>query len=332
MRNFKSLNLPSRIMLTGLAALACVIGLSSLPGCNGSSGGEFVSIGTAPPGGAFAAVGNGISAVIDQNKGELNWTVTPQETKGTQENIRLLQGGEIEFGMANAGISYFATRGDGAWEKPHEIRSVATMAPNVGLFVTTKSTGITKVSDLKGKRVVLGPAGAGFNYFLEPLLKAHGLEMSDLTALNGNYIQAAEMISDGKADAAFMGGAIPIPAVSQLCSTQDVVFLEFDLNAVDKLKEYPFYFTVPIPADKYTDLEEDMTGINCGNMHLITHESVDEDTVYNFTKLLYENREQVVEKHPAGKAINPKNVIRDTGTPFHPGAIKFYKEAGLWNQ
>ena len=72
--------------------------------------------------------------------------------------------------------------------------------------------------------------------------------------------------------------------------------------------------------------------MNVGNMQLITHAKVSEDVVYNLTKLMYENRAKIVEKHPAGKAINPKNVMKDTGTPFHPGAIKFYKEAGVWNK
>ncbi|MEM9942497.1 MAG: TAXI family TRAP transporter solute-binding subunit, partial [Planctomycetota bacterium] len=120
------------------------------------------------------------------------------------------------------------------------------------------------------------------------------------------------------------------PAVTQLCSTQDVVFIKMDPDAPEKLKEYPFYFPVPVKKDTYSDLKEDIVGINVGNMQLLTHEKVSEEIVYNFTKLMYENREQIAEKHPAGKAINPKNAVRNTGTPFHPGAIKFYKEAGIW--
>ena len=306
-------------------------GSSSSSGSSATSGQrQFVTIGTAPAGGAFAPVGNAIANVVDSNKGDLNWVVSPQGTKGTQENIRKLESSEIEFAMANAAISYFATKGEGAWKKPHEVRAVATLAPNVGVFVTTKSSGIKTVEDLKGKRVVLGPAGAGFDYFLKPLLSAHGVSYEDLTVLNGNYFSAGDMIADGKADAAFMGGAIPIPAVTQLCASQDVVFIKLADDAAEKLKAYPFYFPVPVKADVYSDLDEDLTGINVGNMHLITHAGVDEDLVYNLTKLMYENRDQVAEKHPAGKAINPKNAVRDTGTPFHPGAIRFYKEAGIW--
>jgi len=294
------------------------------------TGRQFVTIGTAPGGGAFALVGNAIAGTVGDNKGDLDWTVTPQGTKGTQENIRKLDAGELEFGMANAAISYFAVRGEGNWGKPQEIRAVATLAPNVGVFVTTKSSGIEKISDLKGKRVVLGPAGAGFDYFLKPLLKVHGVTYEDMDVLDGNFFTAGDMLADGKADAAFMGGAIPIPAVTQLCASQDVVFIKLDADAPEKLSEYPFYFTVPVKAGVYDDLKEDITGINVGNMQLITHANMSDDLVYNFTKIMFENREKVAEKHPAGKALNPKNVIRDTGTPFHPGAIKFYKEANIW--
>ncbi len=318
--------------LVGLFALLSGCSNSGSSTGAGSSGGkrQFVTVGTAPAGGAFAPVGNAIAGVVDAHQGDLNWVVKPQGTKGTQENIRMLDGGEIEFGMANAAISYFATKGEGNWDKPYEIRAVATIAPNVGLFVTTQSSGIKTIADLKGKRVVLGPAGAGFDYFLKPLLEAHGVSYDDLTVLNGNYITAVDMIADGKADASFMGGAIPIPAVVQLCASQDVVFLEFESNVAEKLAEYPFYFPVPISADTYDDLDSELVGMNVGNMQLITHASVPEDVVYNLTKLMYENRAEIVEKHPAGKAINPKNVVKDTGTPFHPGAVKFYQEVGIW--
>ena len=295
-----------------------------------SGGRRFVTVGTAPDGGAFAPVGNAIANVVDANKGDLDWVVSPQGTKGTQENIRKLEAGEIEFGMSNAGIAYFAVKGEGAWQQPHEVRSVATLAPNVGIFVTTESSGIKTIADLKGKRVVLGPSGAGFDFFLKPLLEVHGVSYDDITVLNGNYFSAGDMIADGKAEAAFMGGAIPIPAVTQLCSTQDVVFVSLDTDAPEKLRQYPFYFPVPVKSDAYSDLTTDITGLNVGNMQLITHANVDEELVYNFTKLMYQHRADVAEKHPAGRALNPNNAVRETGVPFHPGAIKFYKEEGIW--
>jgi len=327
---------PAIFALVGIASFCfCLAGCDTSSGSSkidgATSGGrQFVTIGTAPGGGTFALVGNAVANPLQANKGDLNWSVSAKGTKGTQENIRKLESKEIEFGMANAGISYFATRGEGKWKTKRDIRVVGTLAPNVGIFVTLESTGIKTIADLKGKRVVLGPAGAGFDYFLKPLLAAHGLSYEDMTVINGNYLTAGEMMSDGKADAAFMGGAIPISAVTSLCSTQDVVFIKLDDGVTEKLKDYPFYFPVPVKADAYSDLDEDMVGLNVGNMHLITHATVSEDVVYKFTKLMYENRDKIAQQHPAGKAINPKNVARDTGTPFHPGAIKYYQEAGIW--
>ncbi len=321
-----------------LLLLAAAFGIGALLAVNSGCGPrttverQFITVGTAPDGGAFAPVGNAISSVVGENKGDLDWVVSTQGTKGTQENIRKLQAGEMEFAMSNAGIAYFAVKGEGAWKTPFQVRSVATLAPNVGVFVTTEDSGIKTVADLKGKRVVLGPSGAGFDYFLKPLLSAHGLSYDDLTPLNGNYFDAGDMLSDGKADAAFMGGAIPIPAVTQLCSTQDIVFVELDADVTGKLSEYPFYFPVPVKADAYTDLNADFTGLNVGNMQFITHANVDEELVYEFTKRLYENRERIAAKHPAGKAINEKNVVRGTGVPFHPGAIRYYKAIDIWQE
>ncbi len=306
-------------------------------GCDSTSKRRHVSIGTAPIGGAFAPVGNAIADVVGRNISEKNWEVATTSTKGTQENIRLLvsEDGEIEFALANAAISYFAVRGEGAaWKTEHPIRSVMTLAPNVGLFVTPKSTGIRSIADLKGKRVVVGPAGAGFEHFLRPILKAHGVTYEDFNPLNDIYTAAVSLLADGAADAAFMGGAVPTPAVKQATSTQDIFFIPLDETAKQSLVEqYPFFYPVTVPVDAYKKvLTEPFETMNVGSMHIITAENADEDMVYNFTKTLYEHRAEVVKAHPAGKAINEKNAAKDVGTPFHPGAIRFYKEIGIWSE
>lgn len=297
---------------------------------------RFISIGTASSGGAFYLVGSAIAGVIEKNIEDLDWKVTAESTKGTQENIRLLvsDDGNLEFALANAAISYFAVRGEGAWKEVQPIRSVMTLAPNIGLFVTTKASGIKSIADLKGKRVVVGPAGAGFEYFLKPVLEEHGVTYKDFTPLNAFYTAAVELLKDGSADAAFMGGAIPIPAVKQASATLDILFIPFVETAIESLvQNYPFFDKRTVPAEAYEKiLTEPFESMNVGSMHLITAAKVDEDTVYNFTKTLYTHRAEVVKAHKAGKAINEKNVIIDVGTEFHPGAIRFYKEIGIWTE
>ena len=294
---------------------------------------QYISVGTAPAGGAFFVVGSAIAEVVAGNAPSASWEVTAEATKGTQENIRRIVNNELEFALANAAISYFAVRGEGDWGTEHAIRAVMTLAPNVGLFITPQSSGIRKIQDFAGKRVVVGPAGAGFEYFLKPILAAHGIAYEDFSPLNSHYLGAVDLLADGSAAAAFMGGAIPTPAVIQASSSQDILFIPLDESAKQSLFEkYPFFNAITIPANTYKGQTEPFASMNVGAMHLITAENADENMVYEFTKTLYTNRAEVVQRHGAGKAINPTNVVKDTGTSFHPGAIRFYREIGIWNE
>lgn len=302
-------------------------------GCSGGSdtAPKFLSVGTAPPGGAFFVVGGAIAQVVDESAAGAGWQVSSEATKGTQENIRRLAKDELDFALANAAISYFAVRGEGNWDGEQSVRAVMTLAPNIALFITPKSSGVASLADLKGERVVVGPAGAGFDYFLRPILAAHGVAYDDFSPLHNTQAGAVDMLADGSAAAAFLGGAVPTASITQACASQDIHFIPFDpASKTELIQNYPFFAAARIPENTYRGQTEAFDGLNVGNMHLITRASLDEETVYTFTKTLYENRAEVVKKHPAGRAINPKNIVKDTGTPFHPGAIKYFKEIGIW--
>ena len=292
---------------------------------------KFLSMGTAPIGGTFPIVGDAIAQTLNNHKGDINWKVQAKGTKGSQANIRGLDSGTLELALSNSAISYFAVRGESTWDKTYDIRAVVTMAPNVAMFVTKADSGIKSIADLKGKRVVIGPAGAGFEMFVGPILEEHGVTFDDFTKLNSPMGPAVDLLGDGDADAAFLGGAVPAAAISQAASSFDIVFVPFDPDVRETLIEkYPFFNGVTVPAETYPGQEEDYAGLNVGSMHVITSASVDEDLVYQVTKSIWENRADVAAKHGAGKAINPKNAARYTGTDFHPGAIKFYEESGIW--
>jgi TRAP transporter TAXI family solute receptor len=304
-----------------------------LSACSDSRRPEFVSIGTAPPGGAFFVVGGALGEVLNAHAAENNWSVTAESTMGSQENIARLVQGELDLAMSNAAITYFAVRGQGEWKSPQAVQAVMTLAPNVALFVTTKGSGITSIAELKNKRVVIGPPGAGFESFVAPILEAHGVGLSDLTPLYATQNGAVDMLADGSASAIFIGGAIPTASISQAAVSQDIVFLPFDDEAKSALiRDYAFFHPATIPGKTYRGVEDDFHGLNVGSMHVICAAAGDEELIYRITKTLYENREEIVAKHPAGNAINPQNVIRHTGTDFHPGAIRYYREAGLWKE
>jgi TRAP transporter TAXI family solute receptor len=276
-------------------------------------------------------VGGALSDVVQQNMAGEGWQVTAEATKGTKENIRRLSSGELDFALANAAITYFAVRGEGDWGAPQKVQTVMTLAPNVALFISPKGSGIERIGDLAGKRVVVGPAGAGFEYFVGPILEAHGVSYEDFNPLHNTQAGAVDMLADRSAAAAFLGGAVPTASITQASTTQDILFVPFDSEAVDSLvAEYPFFDRVTVPAETYTGQDQPFDGMNVGSMHLITAADADEEVVYQVTKTIWEHRNEVVERHAAGRAIQAGVVVRDTGVEFHPGAVRFYREIGIW--
>jgi TRAP transporter TAXI family solute receptor len=292
---------------------------------------KFLSIGTAPPGGAFFVVGGAIGEVLNEYRGPNNWDVTAEATKGSQENIRRLATGELDLGLANSAITYFAVRGEEGWEKAYKMRTVMTLASNVALFLAPADSGVREISDFKGRRIVVGVAGAGFEYFVGPLLKAHGVTYDDFTPLHNTQLGAVDMLSDGAAAAAFLGGAVPTASITQASTSRDVLFIPYSEEAKTQLvRTFPFFRRATIPAGTYPGQNEHFDGLDVGSMHLITSSAADAELVYQLTRTIYENRDGVTERHAAGRAITPGNVIRDTGTPFHTGAIRYYEEIGIW--
>jgi len=307
--------------------------------CGGGNGGDnddapsrvFVSMGTAPPGGTFFVFGSALAEVMNEFGAGFGWNTTAEATSGSQENIRRLVSGELDFALSNAAITYFAVRGTEGWDQAYPMRTVMTLAPNVALWITPTDSGVETMADLRGERVGVGVAGAGFEYFIRPLLGAHGITYDDFDPVNATQSGAVDLLADGSAAAVFVGGAIPNPAITQASASQDIHFIPFDETAKQGLiDEYLFFRPATIPADTYRGQNEAFEGLDVGSMHLITSSNADEELVYNVTKTLYENAASVVERHGAGRAIVAANVVRDSGTEFHPGSIRFYQEIGIW--
>ena len=313
------------------ALLGLSIPLLAAGGCGGGGDGAlpaFLSLGTAPPGGAFFVVGGALA----EDLGEAGLRVTPEATKGSGENIRRLASGELDLAVSNAAVTYFAARGEDGWGRPYPVQAVMTLAPNVATFVSPRRHEVNRIQDLAGRRVVVGVAGAGFEHFIRPIVEAHGVTYEDFIPLYNTQAGAVDMLSDDSAAAAFLGGAVPTASIVQATAGMDTLLVPLDPEIRRGLPErFPFYREAVIPAGTYRGQDEDYLGLDVGSMHLITRADADEETVYQVTRALWERRDSVVEKHPAGRAINENNAPRNTGVPFHPGAVRFYREAGIWS-
>ncbi len=300
-------------------------------GCGGGDDagpGRFLSLGGAPPGGAFFVVAGALAEVL-QESGE--FAITAEATKGSGENIRRLARGELDLALSNAAVTYFATRGEDGWGRAYPMQAVMTLAPNVATFISPVRHGIERVADLKGRRVVVGVAGAGFEHFIRPIVEAHGVTYEDFVPLYNTQAGAVDMLTDDSAAAAFLGGAIPTASIVQATAGMDTRLVPLDPDVRDALPaRYPFYRHAVVPAGTYRNQDEDYLGLDVGSMHLITRADADPELIYRITRTLYESRDAVAGKHPAGRSINPGNAARSTGIPFHPGAERYYREAGIW--
>ncbi len=328
-------------MFSGLGALTSGVALAAicLGGCGGdsaegSSGGrQFISIGTAPVGGVFYTIGGAISELLNEHTADLGWRITAESTGGSMENIRRLDSSEIQYAVSNSSITYFAVRGEAGWEKAYDVRAVMTMFPNVAMFVVKANSGIASIGDLVGKRVVIGPQGAGFEYFVRPIVTAHGISFDDFEVVYAGQQSSVDYLGDGSVDATFLGGGVPTGSITIAASSMDILLLPYGHAEKQTLiDDYPSFHPATIPAGTYRGQDEEFSGLNVGSAHIIVHADADEESVYQFTKRLYENREALAEKHRAARAITPESAPRDTGTVFHPGAFRLYKEAGIWPQ
>jgi TRAP transporter TAXI family solute receptor len=155
--------------------------------------------------------------------------------------------------------------------------------------------------------------------------------LADLEVRYGSQQTAVDLLGDGAVDAAMIGGGVPNPALAQIAQARPVRLVPYDDKATRKLIErYDFFEPATIPGGTYAGIDDDYDGLNVGSAHLIAAASAGDELVHDFTKLVWENRLKIAERHRAARAITEQNAPRNTGTPFHPGAIRFYREAGLW--
>lgn len=293
---------------------------------------QFVSVGTAPQGGTFFLIGAAIANTLDEGAEAGGWKkVTAESTGGSLENFRRLDSKEVQLAMANSSITYFAVRGEGGFDKKYDLKSVMTLFPLIGMFVTKQGSGVETIGDFRGKRIVVGPPGAGFEYFLKPILKAHGISYDDFEDRNAGMGQSVGYLQDESIKASFLAGGMQSPSITAAATSMDILLIPYgEKQRSDLVAEYPSFGKVTVPANTYKGQTEPFESLNVGSAHLIVRGDARDELVYRMTKIIYEGRANIAESHRAGKAINAKNVVRKTGTPFHPGAVRYYKEIGIW--
>ena len=187
------------------------------------------------------------------------------------------------------------------------------------------------MADLRGKRVSMDEPGSGTLVDVRLILGAYGMTDKDVEAEYLKPNQAGDKIRDGGLDAFFFVGGAPAGAIAELASSgAGIEIIPIVGPEIDKLRSEQEFFTPDtIAAGMYQGVGEVKT-ISV-NAQLVTSAKLSEDTVYNITKALYspETRKVLDNGHAKGKLITAENAVKGAGIPFHPGAEKYFKEAGL---
>lgn len=285
-----------------------------------------LTIGTASQGGTYFVYGNGFASYITESLG-LN--ATGEVTGGPVQNVTLVETGDHLMGLVTMGPAYDAWNGKSELAPGLEHKSIRALFPMYQTpfqVIALKSSGITSVSDLAGKRVSVGPAGGTPGTYWPQFMSALGIEAN---ISNAGASDAVGQLADGLIDAFAFAAGVPISAFSQLAAEQDVVMFGLSEAELPKVLEaFPAMAPLTIPAGTYAGHDYDQPTVALWNF-AIAHQDMPESLAYEITKLAMENPDRMVQIHAAASETLVKNWDKNTFMPYHPGAVRYFTEKGI---
>ncbi len=289
----------------------------------------FITVATGPTSGLYYPIGGAFSNVI---KNKLNYKSSAQSTGASVENINLILEGKADLAITMADSIAQAYDGFGAFEgkEPKKnLRALMGLYPNYVQLVTTDKSGITKFEDLKGKRVGVGAPNSGVELNARMMFEAHGMTYDDSKVDYLNYGEAIDQMKNGLIDAAFVTSGIPNATIMELGTSSKIVIVPIEgEGAKGLIQKYPFFVEQTIPKDTY-NTDTDVKTVSVTNI-LIVRDELPEEVVYEITKGIFENIEDIKASHnTAKKHLSLEDSQKGVSIPLHPGAEKYYKEVGI---
>lgn len=294
---------------------------------------EFVTIGSGSTTGVYFPVATGIAKLI--NDAGVGIRANARSTGGSVFNINAIASGELQMGLSQNDIAYYAYNGSSipAFEgKPvKSIRSIAVLYPEVVHIVARAEAKIDSVADLKGKRVVVGDVGSGTEQNARQILEAYNLSFSDLgQTIRVGASQGISLLQDGRADAMFYTVGLGASAIQQLALTTRINLVTVEPAKLKALaQKYPFYTSFNIPSGVYRGVDVTTPTVAVLSM-LLASDQLSADTVYKVMKATFDNLTEFKKIHPnLERYFDPKRAVRNLPVPLHPGAERYWKEKGL---
>jgi TRAP transporter TAXI family solute receptor len=294
---------------------------------------QNLSIATGGTGGVYYPLGGGMAAVL--SKYVPGMSATAEVTGGSVANLQLISTGKPYLAMTMVDAGLDALKGQDKFSgKPVPVRTLMVMYPNRMHVVTIEGTGITKMADLKGKRVSTGSGGSATEVMAFRVIEAAGLDKDrDIKRERLGVAESGNALKDRKIDAFFWVGGLPTAAVSDLAHSPGVKIKLVDhADLVGKMNQKygNLYVQDRIPKETYKGMDADNRQATVMNL-LVAHQNMDEKTAYNIVKTVFEKRDELIRVHKEAENFKLENqkTAAAGGIPWHPGALKYFAEKGV---
>jgi TRAP transporter TAXI family solute receptor len=295
---------------------------------------SFITIGTGGVTGVYYPTGGAICRLVNKGRKEHGIRCSVESTGGSVYNINTIRAGELDMGVAQSDWQFHAYNGTSKFADAgpfKELRAVFSVHPEPFTVVARADSGVKKFQDLKGKRVNIGNPGSGQRGTMEVLMGALGWTNADFKL--ASELKAAEQsraLCDNKIDAMVYTVGHPAGSIKEATTSCDSVLVEVSGPEVDKLVgDNDYYRKATIPGGMYRGSDGDVMTFGVGAT-FVTSTNVPDDVVYQVVKAVFENFDDFKKLHPAFGVLKKEEMIKDgLSAPLHPGAVRYYKEAGL---
>lgn len=302
--------------------------LAALMAFSGAASAQNLSIATGGTGGTYYPYGGGLAELIGKHIDGVK--ATAEVTGASVENMALISKQDSDLAIALADTVYDGFKGEGAFEgrAVTEARALASIYPNAVQIVTLGDSDIKALSDLKGKRVSVGAPGSGTEVNAEAILTANGISYDTFEPQRLNFNETADALRDGDIDVGFWSVGPPTSSILNLAATRDIRILPLSEEEVTAAQEKePVFAAYTLRKGLYEGMDEAVSTISIPNV-LVVNSAMDEELAYQITKNMFEHVDELIAVHPAANDTTPEFALSSTPIPLHPGAIRWYEEAG----
>ena len=297
-----------------------------------SANAQNISIATGGTGGVYYPLGGGMAAALSKHVPGMQ--ATAEVTGGSVDNLKLVGSGKPYIALTMADATLDAYRGEDKFKgNKVAVRTLMILYPNRMHVVSVEGRGVTRMADLKGKRVSTGSPGSATEVMAFRVIEAAGLDKdSDMKRERLGVAESVNAMKDGKIDAFFWVGGLPTAAVTDLANTPNTKLKMIDhadtVAAMNK-KYGNLYVEDAIGKDVYKGMDADNKQATVMNI-LIAHESMDDKTAYNIVKTIFDKRDDLIAVHKEAANFKLENQKTSASPiPFHPGAVKYFAEKGI---